>query len=56
MVLDRPDRVRVQAEEVVERDVVAWAVIDLVLAPAGTASAQAAELNRPISGENHVLL
>jgi len=58
MVLDRTDRVRVQAEEVVEVVEGAagvWAAIDPVRVPAGTASAQVAVLKAFIRGENHVL-
>jgi hypothetical protein len=50
------DRVRVRAEEVVERAAGVWAAIDPVRVPVGTASAQAAVLKAFISGANHVLL
>jgi len=64
MELDRPDRVRVRAEEVVERErerereraAGVWAAIDPVRVPAGTASAQVVVLKALISGANHVLL
>ena len=54
--LDRPDRVQVRAEEVVERAAGVWAAIVQVRVPAGTASVQAAVLKAFISRANHVLL